>query len=247
MATQRILSHLKAFPRLNRRNLMLSSWREGVKDLPVKNKMKFNVGGIQAESREGLLKFMETEEGKKKSALWFGWGGTITLGLGEIQFLIWGVMVMGYAFNMALYPWYFRILALSHILSGAGYPRVLPGEGQRKAEHQVNVLKRVWVRPADLQAQCHVQAESGSGTGGIWPTHFVWEVKYKGRFMVLRAHFTSELLDPVTNGSLSCSSGAIIGMPGYMVRDGDQDLSSLAIKTNYNRWFKGFKIPEDIR
>ena len=67
--------------------------------------------------------------------------------------------------------------------------------------------------------------------------------------MVLRAHFTSELLDPVTNGSLSCSSGAIIGMPGYMVRDGDQDLSSssLAIKTNYNRWFKGFKIPEDIR
>ena len=50
--------------------------------------LKFNVGGIQAESREGLLKFMETEEGKKKSALWFGWGGTITLGLGEIQFLI---------------------------------------------------------------------------------------------------------------------------------------------------------------
>ena len=50
---------------------------------------------------------------------------------------------MGYAFNMALYPWYFRILALSHILSGAGYPRVLPGEGQRKAEHQVNVLQRV--------------------------------------------------------------------------------------------------------
>ena len=88
MATQRILSHLKAFPRVNRRNLMLSSWREGVKDLPVKNKMKFNVGGIQAESREGLLKFMETEEGKKKSALWFGWGGTITLGLGEIQLFI---------------------------------------------------------------------------------------------------------------------------------------------------------------
>ena len=92
MATQRILSHLKAFPRVNRRNLMLSSWRKGVKDLPVKNKMKFNVGGIQAESREGLvtetLKFMETEEGKKKSALWFGWGGTITLGLGEIQLLI---------------------------------------------------------------------------------------------------------------------------------------------------------------
>ena len=68
-----------------------------------------------------------------------------------------------------------------------------------------------------------------------------------GPQILLRAHFTSELLDPVTNGSLSCSSGAIIGMPGYMVRDRDQDLSSLAIKTNYNRWFKGFKIPEDIR
>ena len=60
---------------------------------------------------------------------------------------------------------------------------------------------------------------------------------------------TSELLDPVTNGSLSTSSGAIIGMPGYMVReeDKDLDLSNMVIKTNYNRWFKGFKIPEDIR
>ena len=38
-------------------------------------------------------------------------------------------------------------------------------------------------------------------------------------------------------------------MPGYMVRDEDNDpeLSNLVIKTNYNRWFKGFKIPEDIR
>ena len=48
---------------------------------------------------------------------------------------------------------------------------------------------------------------------------------------------------------MSTSSGAIIGMPGYMVRgeDKDLDLSKLVIKTNYNRWFKGFKIPEDIR
>ena len=53
--------------------------------------MKFNVGGIEAETREGLvteiLKFMETEEGKKQSALWIGWGGTFTLGIGEIRFI----------------------------------------------------------------------------------------------------------------------------------------------------------------
>ena len=88
MMSLSILSRLKTSPRFNRRNLMLSSWRMGVKDLPAKNKMKFNVGGIEAETREGLvteiLKFMETEEGKKKSALWIGWGGTITLGLGEL-------------------------------------------------------------------------------------------------------------------------------------------------------------------
>ena len=66
---------------------------------------------------------------------------------------------------------------------------------------------------------------------------------------MIKSLFTSELLDPLTNGSLSTSSGAIIGMPGYMVRDEDNDpeLSNLVIKTNYNRWFKGFKIPEDIR
>ena len=60
---------------------------------------------------------------------------------------------------------------------------------------------------------------------------------------------SSELLDPVTNGSLSSRSGAIIGMPGYMARDGNKelDLSDLVIKPHYNRWFKGFKIPENIR
>ena len=53
--------------------------------------MKFNVGGIQAETREGLvteiLKFMETEEGKRKMALWVGWGGTFTLGIGQLRHL----------------------------------------------------------------------------------------------------------------------------------------------------------------
>ena len=49
---------------------MLSSWRMGVKDLPAKNKMKFNVGGIEAETREGLvteiLKFMRRRRERRK-------------------------------------------------------------------------------------------------------------------------------------------------------------------------------------
>ena len=60
----------------------------------------------------------------------------------------------------------------------------------------------------------------------------------------------SELLDPVSNGSLSSGSGAIIGMPYYMARDSsgaELNFSNLVIKTNYNRWFKGFRIPENIR
>ena len=86
MLSLRILSHLKGLPKFDRRYFSLSSWRKEVKDLSQRNKMKFNVGGIQAETREGLvteiLKFMETEEGKRKMALWVGWGGTFTLGIG---------------------------------------------------------------------------------------------------------------------------------------------------------------------
>ena len=86
MVSLKLLSHLKGLQRFDRRNLSLSSWRKSVKDLPVKNKMKFNVGGVQAEARENavveILNFMETEEGKKKMALWVGWGGTIILGTG---------------------------------------------------------------------------------------------------------------------------------------------------------------------
>ena len=89
MVSLKLLSHLKGLQRFDRRNLSLSSWRKSVKDLPVKNKMKFNVGGVQAELAEArenavveILNFMETEEGKKKMALWVGWGGTIILGTG---------------------------------------------------------------------------------------------------------------------------------------------------------------------
>ena len=125
---------------------MLSSWRMGVKDLPSKSKLRFNVGGIEAETREGLvteiLKFMETEEGKKKSALWFGWGGTITLGLGEFTSLM---IIITRGLMIHEYPWYFRILVLSLVLSGARYPRILSGEGQRKTEHHINVFQRVCV------------------------------------------------------------------------------------------------------
>ena len=80
-----LISSLKTVLRFNRRPLMLSAIR-GVKELPGKNKMRFNVGGVQAETREALitevLEFMATEEGKKKMALWVGWGGTFTLGIG---------------------------------------------------------------------------------------------------------------------------------------------------------------------
>ena len=43
--------------------------QDGCQRPAFKNKMSFNVGGIEAETREGLVteitKFMETEEGKK--------------------------------------------------------------------------------------------------------------------------------------------------------------------------------------
>lgn len=56
--------------------------------------------------------------------------------------------------------------------------------------------------------------------------------------------FESELLDPLTNGSLS-SSGAIIGMqPGYMIRDEDQRPGAQQPghqDHNYNRWLRAFK------
>jgi len=208
MMSLSILSRLKTSPRFNRRNLMLSSWRMGVKDLPAKNKMKFNVGGIEAETREGLvteiLKFMETEEGKKKSALWIGWGGTITLGLGS-----W------------IYQLYCQELVMHEYCL----------EKDKEKLNITSMFSSEFVSDpqiSKLSAQCRVRA-------GVGQEQF-------DRLTL----FESELLDPVTNGSLSTSSGAIIGMPGYMIRDGDEDISGLVIKTHYNRWFKGFKIPEDI-
>lgn len=62
--------------------------------------------------------------------------------------------------------------------------------------------------------------------------------------------FKGELLDPVCNGYLCSSSGAIIGMPEYMTLDSTKgetvDLKTLNVKTNFNKWFSGFKIPDDI-
>ena len=74
--------------------------------------------------------------------------------------------------------------------------------------------------------------------------------RYTGSVTNLLGIIFSELLDPVSNGSLSSGSGAIIGMPHYMARDSsgaELNFSNLVIKTNYNRWFKGFRIPENIR
>jgi len=206
----RIMSHLKGLPKFDRRNFTLSSWRKEVKDLSQRNKMKFNVGGIQAETREGLvteiLKFMETEEGKKKMALWVGWGGTFTLGIGS-----W------------LYHLYCQELVVHEYCLEKDKDRLnIKSIYSSEFESDPEMSK--------LSAMCRVRS-------GLALEQF-------DRLTL----FESELLDPVTNGSLSTSSGAIIGMPGYMVRgeDKDLDLSKLVIKTNYNRWFKGFKIPEDI-
>jgi len=210
MVSLRILSHLKGLQRFDRRNLSLSFWRKGVKDLPVKNKIKFNVGGVQAETRENavmeILNFMETEEGKRKMALWVGWGGTIILGTGS-----W------------LYHLYCQELVVHEYCLEKDKARLnIMSVFSSEFESDPSISK--------LSAMCRVRS-------GV-------ELEQFDRLTL----FESELLDPLTNGSLSTSSGAIIGMPGYMIRDEDNDpeLSNLVIKTNYNRWFKGFKIPEDI-
>ena len=62
---------------------------------------------------------------------------------------------------------------------------------------------------------------------------------------------SSELLDPVTNGFLPTRFGGAVGLPQHMLLEPAKgetiDLKTLQVKTNYNRWFKGFRIPETIR
>ena len=74
--------------------------------------------------------------------------------------------------------------------------------------------------------------------------------------------FHTELMDPVSNGCLRSAQGAAIGLPQHFTND-NIDLKTLLVKTGYNRqdtpqfnvdticnfelrWFKGFKLPEDL-
>ena len=57
--------------------------------------------------------------------------------------------------------------------------------------------------------------------------------------------FDTELLDPVSNGCLASSQGGAVGLPQHFTR-GPGDLKSLLVKTGYNRWFKGFRLPDDL-
>ena len=51
--------------------------------------------------------------------------------------------------------------------------------------------------------------------------------------------FTTELLDPVSNGCLSLSrQGAAMGLPHHFTAD-SLDLKDLLVKTGYNRWERG--------
>ena len=57
--------------------------------------------------------------------------------------------------------------------------------------------------------------------------------------------FDTELMDPVSNGCLASSQGGAVGLPQHFTR-GPGDLRSLLVKTGYNRWFKGFRLPADL-
>eukprot|EP00092_Neocalanus_flemingeri_P004023 GFUD01004330.1.p1 GENE.GFUD01004330.1~~GFUD01004330.1.p1 ORF type:complete len:378 (+),score=125.49 GFUD01004330.1:39-1172(+) len=57
--------------------------------------------------------------------------------------------------------------------------------------------------------------------------------------------FYSCLLDPVLAGSTHTRQGGLVGLPRYMLED-DMNLGEVRVKTNYNKMFKGFKIPENI-
>ena len=57
--------------------------------------------------------------------------------------------------------------------------------------------------------------------------------------------FHTELLDPVSNGCLLSSQGAAIGLPQHFTAD-TVDLQDLLVKTGYNRWFKGFRLPDSL-
>ena len=52
-------------------------------------------------------------------------------------------------------------------------------------------------------------------------------------------------MDPVVAGCTKTRQGGLVGLPRYMVEE-NFDWRHLRVKTNFNRTFEGFKIPEAI-
>jgi len=57
--------------------------------------------------------------------------------------------------------------------------------------------------------------------------------------------FFSCLMDPVVAGCTNTRQGGLVGLPRYMLEE-NFDMKKLRVKTNYNKMFRGFKIPENI-
>jgi len=175
-----------------------------------KQTMKFNVRGLEKNKVEEqtLLEWMVTEEGKRKMAVYAGWGGTLSLFFGSWCFNILCQEVMLHSYCLE------EDKAKINLYS--------PMASEFPSDESVSMLG----------VGCQLRS-------GINTDDFDRLIFFKG-----------ELLDPVTNGYLSSSPGAIIGIPEYMTLDSNKgeivDLKTLNVKTNYNSWFKGFKIPDDI-
>jgi len=169
--------------------------------------MKFNIGQlekIQGKQQPSFLEWMVTEEGKKKMALYVGWGGTLVLFAGS-----WCLNI--YMMESSIHEYCLdKDKELLNLIS--------PYSSEFESDPVVSKLSAV----------CQTRAEVDSDD--------------YDRLLV----FQGNLMDPVCNGCLQSSAGAYIGVPTYMTMD-NIDLNSLIIKTNYNRWFKGFKLPSDCR
>ena len=84
-----LLSSFESFLRMSTRNILTSrKCNNSRKNVPLipKSSMKFNIGQlekIQGKQQPSFLEWMVTEEGKKKMALYVGWGGTLVLFAGR--------------------------------------------------------------------------------------------------------------------------------------------------------------------
>ena len=52
-------------------------------------------------------------------------------------------------------------------------------------------------------------------------------------------------MDPMVAGTTNTRQGGLVGLPRYMLEE-NFDWKKIRLKTNFNKMFKGFKIPENI-